>query len=465
MKSLWKKILIGLVLIVGIVLYLALDRINVSPYFETAYFKNTITRLGTTLDDLKIEKGQLKSGFSRVNITPKLEEDKDLPSLGVFNNIPLAGYGDRASSAMGIHDSVFVRAVALQVEGKPLIFVGADLLIIPTALADSVYAVLSRTTEITRDQIFFGATHTHSSYGSCAAGFVGEKFGGVFQPEIISYLSNQIVKSILLSIDDLKVSTIGVSHFKAEDFVKNRMIGKTGKLNDVFTFTSIKQKKGKHAIMGVFAAHATTLGASNLEFSGDYPGYWERKLEAEVADVAIFFAGTMGSHSYKSKGDRFEKSKFIGEALADSVILYLDDLYRKDTVSFTHFTSIIDLPEMQIRVSDEVHLDEYIGNKLIPGIHHPSIQGMKMDNFLWMTLPCELSGEYAIDLKNSLELNGYQSAFTSFNGSYLGYVVPAKYYHYDNYESYLMGWYGPSMGDYIMELLYTSCGSMTGERL
>ena len=90
---------------------------------------------------------------------------------------------------------------------------------------------------------------------------------------------------------------------------------------------------------------------------------------------------------------------------------------------------------------------------------------MKIDDFIWMTLPCELSGEYAIDLKNALALKGYRSIFSSFNGAYLGYIVLPKYYQHDHYESFLMGWYGPSMGDYLMELLFSSCRALTGESL
>ena len=80
-------------------------------------------------------------------------------------------------------------------------------------------------------------------------------------------------------------------------------------------------------------------------------------------------------------------------------------------------------------------------------------------------MPYELSGEYGIDLKNALELKGYNSAFTSFNGQYLGYIVPEKYYYYDTYEARLMGWYGPSMGDYLMELNYKLADALTGVRL
>jgi len=82
-----------------------------------------------------------------------------------------------------------------------------------------------------------------------------------------------------------------------------------------------------------------------------------------------------------------------------------------------------------------------------------------------MACPLELSGEIALDVKNALKLTGYNSMFTSFNGAYLGYVTPHRYYYDNTYESFLMGWYGPGMGDYITDLLFKSSKELIGERL
>jgi hypothetical protein len=42
---------------------------------------------------------------------------------------------------------------------------------------------------------------------------------------------------------------------------------------------------------------------------------------------------------------------------------------------------------------------------------------------------------------------------TSFNGDYIGYVIPGKYYHLDGYEPRLMSFYGPYVPDYLDELI------------
>ena len=81
-----------------------------------------------------------------------------------------------------------------------------------------------------------------------------------------------------------------------------------------------EQENGKACVLGAYAAHATTIGASNMLFSAGYPGYWQNKLEQEAVDVALFSAGAVGSHGPVGKGRNFEKAQYIGEALADSII-------------------------------------------------------------------------------------------------------------------------------------------------
>lgn len=40
----------------------------------------------------------------------------------------------------------------------------------------------------------------------------------------------------------------GAGSFKAENYVKNRMIGETGRLNDRFTFAAVEQNEGRKAL-------------------------------------------------------------------------------------------------------------------------------------------------------------------------------------------------------------------------
>ena len=80
---------------------------------------------------------------------------------------------------------------------------------------------------------------------------------------------------------------------------------------------------------------------------------------------------------------------------------------------------------------------------------------------VWISVPCDFSGEYALQIKQALAAKGFNANVTSFNGSYVGYIVPGKYFYLDEYEPKLMGWFGPTMGDYTMDLIHQITGIVT----
>jgi len=65
-------------------------------------------------------------------------------------------------------------------------------------------------------------------------------------------------------------------------------------------------------------------------------------------------------------------------------------------------------------------------------MHQPEnvfIQAIRIDDMVWISIPGDFSGEYALQIKNSLLAEGFKSNVTSFNGSYAGYIVPGRYFY------------------------------------
>ncbi len=451
-------------LVILAILYYSISFIDKTPYFKTAYYSTTIKNLNLHLANRKTANGKLLSGFAKVNITPTIVKGIQEPDKGNFNTIRLAGYGD-GQLATGVHDSLFAKAIALKVNSELVVLVSADLLLMPPEVVQAVKKKLNNN-ELKREQIFFGATHTHASIGNTVPSYVGEEFAGKYQPEVVNWLANKFSEVILKAVNDLKYASIANGFIHVPNLIRNRIIGKTGRLNDRLTVISIKQNYGKKVLIGIYAAHATTIGPWNNLLSGDYPGYFQRALEDKGIDMAMFFAGTVGSHSNKGKGSKYKKVKYIGETLADSALQIVKKMQYSSEINFSKIASTIEIPKLQIiYISDELRLSPQVGHELMPPITTSYIQALKINDLVWITMPAELSGEYAIDLQNALELEGFNSAITSFNGQYLGYIVPQKYYYFDTYESRLMGWFGPSMGDYLMELNYTIADSLSNHRL
>ena len=457
----------GITLLVLLVLsFFLFSRIDETPYLDTQYYKNSINGLNKALDNRKVEEGKLYAGFAKVNITPKIEPGQpDDPSKGIFNHVKMAGFGD-GQIAKGVYDSVYTKAVALKVGDELAVLVSGDILFMPPDVVSLVRENVQKELGISPGQLFMGATHTHSSIGNFVPAIIGKAFAGNYDPEIVKWLSVKITEVIEDAVSDLKPASMGTGYAHAPNLVKNRMIGKTGRLNDEFTVVSVRQDSGRSAAIGVFAAHPTVISSWSDELGGDYPGEFQKSLEAKGVDMAMFFAGTVGSHTNVGKGSRFEKIKYIGETLADSAVAVMNRISYADSADFSMVTSDIEVPRLQpFYITQELRLSPLASDLIFPELGNSYVQALKVNNFIWFTVPCELSGEYAIDLKNALKVYGYNSVFTSFNGQYLGYVVPTKYYFHDHYESRIMSWFGPSFGDYLMELEYTLARSFTGVRL
>ena len=455
-------IILGTLISLLIVLYFVFTRpVDEAPYFESDYFKNTTAQIDSLKTNFKTTDDSLFAGFAKVSITPDLNSSKDNVAEGKFTKVPLAGYGARKGApATGIHDSIFVKAVALKSGNQQIVLVGADLLIMPPNIIDSATVTLTKK-GFSRSQMYFSATHAHSSIGAWGPGFVGEQFAGEENKNVEKWLVSQIEKAVIQAVSDLCPARIGTGNFKADEFTRNRLVGKSGTKNDDFSYLFIEQFNGKKAVIGSFAAHATTLGDKNMHISADYPGYWQRKMEKSAVDNALFFAGSVGSQSPVSKGVGFDESKYLGEALADSLLLQIPQTKLNARVPFSTFSVKMQLPAYHFRLTTTRNLSTGITKKLMPYPKNVYIQAVRIGNMIWISTPCDFSGEYALQIKNALLAKGFNANITSFNGSYVGYIIPGRYFYLDEYEPKVMGWFGPNMGDYSMDIIRQISGIVT----
>jgi hypothetical protein len=446
-------VILAFVAVLGLIFFLLTGSVKDAPLVTSAYFKKTMSRVDSLKKMESPVSNAILAGFSKVSITPTINNPVDDASAGKFKSVPLAGFGNRKGKpATGVHDSIFVRSVALKVGPRQMVFVAADLLIMPPNIIDEVVGQLA-SKGIPRDQLLFSATHSHSSIGAWGPGFIGEQFAGKANPEIQKWLVNCIVKAVLGAVSDLAPSQLSNGSFGAGQLTRNRFIGDLGTKNSDFTYILVNQKGKRKAVIGTFSAHATTQGAGNMLFSGDYPGYWERKMEAGSYDVALFCAGSIGSQSPSGKGKDFESARYVGESLADTLIKKLPFNTYQDSTTFTSVTLRVTLPEYHIRLTPRINLSSWLSNKLMPEPMNVYFQAVRIGKLVWISAPSDFSGEYALQIKNAMAVKGYDAVVSSLNGSYIGYIVPGRYFYMDEYEPKIMGWFGPTMGDYAMELI------------
>ena len=257
------------------------------------------------------------------------------------------------------------------------------------------------------------------------------------------------------AVADLKPASFGHGRFAAPEFVRNRVVGELGKVDPEFSYAVLKQTDGHLAVLGSFSAHATVLSGGMMEFSADYPGCWQRAVEQATGGMAVFLAGGVGSHAPAPGESGFKGAERMGQLLAQPLVERLAHTALTNSITFGLIGLEVSMPPLGPRVSDGLRLRPWVAGRLLPTSQNSFLQAFRLDDSIWVSTPCDFSGELALGIKHLLRARGFSAVITSFNGDYVGYVILPRYYHLSGYEPRDMSFFGPNVPDYFDELIRT----------
>ncbi|AKD05704.1 hypothetical protein PKOR_13110 [Pontibacter korlensis] len=421
-----------------------LDR---TPYQETDYYEETIDDLEET--PVTIFQGDtVKVGWAKVNITPPV-------------GTPLAGYGKRLGmSYEEVHDSAWVRTFAFSNGKTEAYYVALDLLIVPMQVLqelEKIYPELN----LKPEQVYLTATHSHTSFGGW-----GKKLGiklmtGKYDEELVQRLTQQIVQSMELARRDLQATKVGFGSVSAPSLVKNRLLNdednpyyadRQQNRDTELRFLKFEREDGTTAVLSVFSAHATILPSETPSLSRDYPGVLVDELEERIK-FASFSAGAVGSHSpVYFDGDTHESTEAVGERLAKLLREELLHVETKYIYTIGHGRTELDLPKPQWRITQGLRLAPFLFNGIF-GDHPAYVTSLQLGEVVFLGAPADYSGEFVPQLAKQAQAQGQNAIVTSFNGGYIGYITPDKYYTLDEYETRSMNFFGPYSGSYLTEIM------------
>ena len=86
-----------------------------------------------------------------------------------------------------------------------------------------------------------------------------------------------------------------------------------------------------------------------------------------------------------------------------------------------------------------------MGFERIFGTYPTFLTALRLNQVLFVGFPADFSGEFSDDLSRAAGA-GWHVVPTSFNGGYVGYLTPAKYYDLKAYETRDMNFAGPYGG-------------------
>lgn len=447
-----KKILIRTLVVLLILVVVFLVVIGPWPVYSTTnyrtqpYYIEALQAMDADVAKASFTKtpGALQAGWAKRDMTPTI-------------GTPLGGYGNRKGAAStGVHDPLYVRALALSDGADTVVLVGSDMLIVPPNIAELVREAVSAQSPLTEDNLYFTASHTHCGTGAFAPGLAGRMVGGKFQPEIPGFIADQFSAAILEAYENMEPAALAHDSVQVPELIRNRARDAT--VDDFLDYLVVKQQDGDTCITARYSAHPTIYGGSMLEFSAEFPGALMRNLEKETGADVMYLGGALGSmgHRAPEAPTPDERVEAMGRALAEKILPGLEDLEFNDHVEIAALGIPLDMPSAQMRPLTVKWRVSPLVTKILNVPSEGWFQMARVGDIIFIGGPYDMSGEIALEWRFWTKNRDYDLWTTSFNGAYCGYLSPDRYYLTEEPPGYEMGpmnWFGPDMEAEFTDLL------------
>jgi len=460
---LWKKILIGIgvsvLLVVGLfVLFIGPWPVYTSGFENTAYYRDDLRAIDTKvrLNHLTSTPGPLQAGWgvSRMNVEPGMP----LAGYGARHNIKEYLFGEKPKKvATGIHDDLYVKALALSDGEDIVVIVGADMLIIPPNVAETVRQEVAKKTPVTPNNIYFGASHTHDGPGSFGEGLASFFIGGLYNPKVPALLTSAFTGAIVDAYNRLAPAKMAHGGFDAPQYIRNR--ARRAPIDPRLSYLVVEKAGGRRCILLNYSAHPTTVGSRFVQFSAEYPGYLQSTIEKAMPDTTVaYLGGALGSSGPDAPqgSSDIERAQAMGERLAQLVMDNLHDLKWQTNVDVAVIAVPLELPPFQLRISHKLRVSPLLPKVL--GLPFEGwMQAARVGDVLFVGLPGDFSGELSLQWKQWAAAKGNDLWTSSFSPGYVGYISPDKYYNEpkapSGYETGFMSWTGPHQEAFFRALM------------
>jgi neutral ceramidase len=434
-KKLVRIVIISLASLLGLVLlFLA---IGIAPVDEDVDYEILFDTMIERIDEAnKIpEPGgrNFSIGFSKINLTPD-------------HHIATAGYGKRLGKTYeSVHDSIYVRCFVIDNGVQRVAIVSAEMLIIPPAVTALLEQELPGI-NFTLDNTYLGATHSHNSIGNWAKGAPGILYGS-YQQAIVRFITDRIKISIYEATKNMLPATIKMDSLAMPEGVYNRVTDE-GPVDPLLRFFEIERSDSSKLLFLSYTAHATCLFSRDLVLSGDYPGKLAETLESNGYDLAMFMAGAVGSHGPAAPEAGWMCVDWMAEEISKKIETHQNGWKEVKDTTIEMYRVPLALSEPQPKILNDWRIRPWLFQAAL-GEYPSFLSVLRLGDIVFLGTPGDFSGEFNFSLDSLAATRNVFPIVTSFNGGYIGYLTPEKYYDIDHYETQLMNWYGPGNGEYI----------------
>ncbi len=410
-------------------------------------------------------------GAARIDLTPPA-------SL----KAALGGYSARLSRpAQGVHDRVWAKALTFAEGDKRLVLVTADVLAFPPPVKPALRERLERL-GITVDEMILLPSHTHNSIDMLAL-HPGNRFQvpqlGIYHPQLYEHTLDKLAEVIQASGRALEPARAVSLRQKLTGWNRNRRGGLT--VDPDLTLLRIDRLDGRPlAVVAQFTAHPTLLGASEMLFSGDWPGALQRSLEERIGGgvTVLYHNGAQGDLSpapREEKAPAYEKAEAYGRALAQEAhALWREgEGQTRRPTQFAFRKTTFDLPPIVKPPAPSASPGlfnellsgtlEQMVKELLPRTSHSV--ALRVDDWMIVGMPGEFAAELGREVKQRVAraTGAKHVVIGGLADEWLSYFLTEAEYVRGGYEPTL-SFFGPRGGPTLVEAITAGASRLRPEK-
>ena len=398
----------------------------------------------------------IQAGVSVKNITPPLELN---PILG--------GYGDRMSKpAIGVHDSIYAKAIVFKDDTKTFALVTTDMQSFPPYFKSQLVKEMQEF-GWSEKNILLLPSHSHSSIEMMSLhsrNNLNIPQIGIYNNDVFILTIENIKNVILEAQENMQPVTVGTARKQLNSWNRNRRKGTTIIDNDL-TITKInRMDQSTLAILINWTAHPTFMGPEDMEFSAGWPGYLQRTVEElSQSNTAVFYYnGAEGDQSPTPRlegANNWEQAKSYGTDLAYISWDLAKNIQTTPVHNFDYHHFEIALPPRKwhptfmMTGGKEYGVNndqaDYIINLLFPDSTSSSF--LNIGELLIVGVPGEMTAELGNKIKNKLNTKT-KIKFITIGGlanEWISYMLSEEEYDKGGYET-SVSFYGSTLGPLIV---------------
>jgi len=299
--------------------------------------------------------------------------------------------------------------------------------------------------------VMIAATHTHSGPGAWGAKFLEKVSMGHYNPAVFARLADAISRAALQAYAQRVPAGMACDTARLEGWSHNR-VDDAGLVDVDVPVCALRRAADAQpiAVLTGFAAHPTTLGASSMALSGDYPGVAARAVEAKFPTaLCLFFAGAVADQGPVKSGGGFEAAERLGEALAGTVIAAVARGTAAPLRDLQAAQERMPLAPATLRLGTK-RVPAWLGRRMVDD--DATLTVVRAGLLALFGVPCDLAASLGEELKSAARADGLVPLVAGFGSDYIGYCMPAALYETGHYEARMM-FNGPATGPEIIRQL------------